>query len=95
MGRYDLKLTDTEFWELSFKEFDLLRRRYDLQEYRRWEQTAGLMCMIYNVHRPRRARALKVNDLIQDPFKRKQSARDMAHFFKELTKQQGGRVDDN
>ena len=92
VGRYDLGLTEAEFWELSFKGFDLLSKRQALAQYRAWERTAGLMCMVYNVHRSRRQRALKVKDILKNPFEKKQTARDMARFLEELTRKQGGTV---
>lgn len=69
-----------------------MRKRQALAEYRAWERTAGLMCMVYNVHRGRRQRALQVKDLLKNPFEKKQTAQDMARFFEEMTRRQGGTV---
>lgn len=63
-----------------------------MKEYRQWEQTASMMCMVYNIHRSRRQRALKVSDILKNPFEKKQTAQDMARFFEELTKRQGGTI---
>lgn len=48
--------------------------------------------MVYNVHRSRRQRALKISDILKNPFEKKQTAQDMARFFEELTKRQGGTI---
>lgn len=85
-------LKEEDFWQLSFKEFDLLRKRHELHEYRQWERSASLICMVYNVHKGKRARALKVSDIVKNPLLQKQTPRDMADFFKELTIKQGGEV---
>jgi len=85
-----LGLSENDFWELSFKEFDLLRKRHELSEYRAWERTASLLCMIFNVHRGKKQRALKPKDILKNPLEKRQTAQDMAHFFESLTKRQGG-----
>ncbi|WP_428055407.1 hypothetical protein [Candidatus Avelusimicrobium alvi] len=85
-------LSEQDFWELSFKEFDLLRQRRELEEYRAWERTASLMCMVYNMHRGKRQRALKVKDLLKNPFEKKQTAHDAAAFFRNMTIKQGGSI---
>ncbi|WP_428076691.1 hypothetical protein [Candidatus Avelusimicrobium fimicolum] len=85
-------LTDAEFWELSFKEFDLLKNRQELAEYRSWERTASLMCVIFNAHRGKHQRALKVKDVLKNPFEKPASASDVAAMLKELTKRKGGSI---
>lgn len=85
-------LSETDFWELTFKEFDLLRVRHEMKEHRAWEHTAELMCMIFNVHRDKRQRALKVKDILKNPFEKDAPAMDAAAFFKNLTIKQGGSI---
>lgn len=85
-------LTEEEFWELSFKEFDLLKKRQELAEYRSWERTASLMCVVFNTHRGKHQRALKVKDILKNPFEAPHSANDIAAMLKELTKRKGGKI---
>ncbi len=79
-------LSETEFWELSFKEFDLLRKRHEMHEYRQWERTASIMCTIFNVNRTKRQKALQVKDILKNPFQepKKQTAQDIREFFRTL-----------
>ena len=69
-----------------------MRKRRELEEYREWERTAELICLVYNVHRGKNRRALKTADILKNPFEYKQDAQDIARFFKELTLKQGGKV---
>jgi hypothetical protein len=88
IGRYDLKLSDSDFWGLSFKEFDTLRARQAQAERREWERAALVVATIFNVNRAKNRRALKVDDIIgKDPFKKKrrQTAREMLDALRVIT----------
>ena len=50
------------------------------------------MCVIFNAHRGKHQRALKVKDILKNPFEKPASASDVAAMLKELTKRKGGSI---
>ena len=68
VGRYDLKLTEEEFWGLTLREFGLLIERYNA-EVERQDFRVGLLCSVLaNIYRDdkRRSEPFTPQDFMPD-----------------------------
>lgn len=84
-GRYDLRLTDEEFWELSWDEFSALTERY-LKEQESRDYRAALVCWILaNAHRDTRKKPkpFEIKDFM--PQRRPKKAKTEEQMKDELT----------
>jgi hypothetical protein len=65
VGRYDLRLSEADFWKLTFKKLDALlkRRQFDIDT---GDRQAALICAVLaNIHRdPKKSRAYTVQDFL-------------------------------
>ena len=84
VARYDLRLSDDEFWNMSYDEFQALLQRRNF-EIERQDYHAALICStLANIFRSGKSRAYKVSDFMpgKPKQKRKQSPKEMVEILK-------------
>lgn len=60
----ELRLSPSEFWELTWYEFDLFSEGYLRREDNEWRHTREIMAMIYNTSGIKRSQRKKGSQLI-------------------------------
>lgn len=98
VGRYDLHLTDEQFWRLTFKEWAALIKRYNLQ-YERDCSHAAMVCMVLaeiNRDREKKREPFTIEDFMPGKGKRKQTTQEqntaqMVAMSRHLNRLFGGR----
>jgi len=95
MGRVDLRLSDCEFWNLTFHLFFVLYERF-AEEQRRQDYRAGVICSVLgNIHRnKKRRKAFEPGDFFGSVAKPKKemSWQDQLTFIKKLNAALGGKI---
>jgi hypothetical protein len=91
VGRFDLGLTDSEFWDLTPVEFDALTKRHEAYEDM-WNRRFALMPYIYASANadPKKTRP-KLEDFLFSR-KRKQTVKDMQRVLIDLNAAFGGEI---
>lgn len=88
-------LSEKDFWELTFKEFDSLCKRKSINDRRIESYSAQIACLLYNIHRGEKQPALKVEDFMSEKIYKKkvpQTAEEMKRLSKLLTAAYGGKI---
>ncbi len=93
IGRYDLRLTDDEFWGLTLKEFNLLMKRHKEQRSAELYNSALICATIANVNRSK-GRAFTPADFMpkEKEKKVKMKIEDMLSVLKAVTASNGGEI---
>lgn len=95
VGRYDLRLTEQDFWGLTLREFDALCKR-KRQEDRTNEYYAALIsCVVANAHRnPKKKTApYQPKDFMTDEKRgRIMTADQMKRKVEQITRMSGGKI---
>lgn len=94
IGRYDLRLTDDDFWGLTLKEFNLLMKRHKEQRSAEMFNSALICATIANVNRSK-GRAYTPMDFMPKEEvkpKKKMSIAEMVNVLKQVTASNGGEV---
>jgi len=109
-GRYDLRLSEAEFWRITLREFDALMRRHvmaiDREDGRVAIQTALIRADIANSVRGPKDKAVKAEDLLLDKYGgkvkskprapvKKQTWQDMKQLAMHANATLGGTIDGN
>jgi hypothetical protein len=92
IGRYDLQLSEEDFWRLTLKEFNMLCHRH--RERRRAELfNSALICsVIANVHRGK-GKPYKPDDFMpKEKTNKKMTTEEMVEMLKAITLANGGEV---
>ncbi len=87
VARYDLRLSEDDFWNMSIDEFQALLRHHNL-ELERQDYHAALICWtLANIFRSDKSRSYKVSDFMpgKPKQKRKQSTEEMVEILKGFT----------
>lgn len=93
IGRYDLRLTDEEFWGLTLREFNLLMKRHKEQRSAEMFNSALICATIANVNRSK-GRAYTPQDFMpkEKEKKIKMKIGDMLSVLKAVTASNGGDI---
>jgi hypothetical protein len=67
MGRYDLGLTDREFWTLTLRDFDALVDRREASLRFENLRSAVICCVVANLFRGKNSRPYKPGDFLPCP----------------------------
>lgn len=93
IGRYDLKLSEEEFWALTLKEFNLLLKRHKEQRSADMYNSALICATIANSNRSR-GKVYQPSDFMPKEKKKrkKMSIAEMVNALKMITASNGGEV---
>lgn len=94
IGRYDLRLSDDEFWGLTLKEFNLLMKRHKEQRSAEMFNSALICATIANVNRTK-GKAYTPMDFMpkeEEKPKKKMSIAEMVNVLKAVTASNGGEI---
>ena len=93
IGRYDLRLTDEDFWGLTLREFNLLMKRHKEQRSAEMFNSALICATIANVNRSK-GRAYTPQDFMpkEKEKKIKMKIEDMLSVLKVVTASNGGDI---
>ncbi|MDD4986684.1 MAG: hypothetical protein PHQ43_13065 [Dehalococcoidales bacterium] len=84
IARYDLQLSEAEFWDMSVDEFDALLKRHNLR-LEREDARAALICSVMaNIFRGK-GKPYRVKDFMPGKAKRKQTPAEMVEILKGFT----------
>ncbi|MCK9583182.1 MAG: DUF4035 domain-containing protein [Endomicrobiales bacterium] len=95
VGRFDLGLSEDDFWDLTLLEFDYLCKRKQLNDTRIERYSAQISWLIYSVNRSKDSKALKIDDFMIKYEKEKpknQTFQQMKSIAKQITKALGGEI---
>lgn len=73
VGRYDLRLTEAEFWRLTLSEYSALLDRWIAEQEREDFRSAQIVCLLANVNRnpKKKPDGWDVSDFMPDYHRRK------------------------
>ena len=92
IGRYDLRLSEDEFWQLSLKEFNLLMKRHKEQRSAELYNSALICATIANVNRSKGKHFQPSDFMPKEKKKKKMNINEMAEILKAITLANGGEV---
>ena len=86
MARYDLQLSDKEFWALTLKKFNYLIKRYSLHLERQDSHAALICAVLANIHRDHKTKAFTPKDFMPGKATKQetQTPEDMLELFKAM-----------
>jgi hypothetical protein len=91
-----LHLSDEEFWQLTFTEFDALCERFKVEQERE-DWRAGLICAVLaNIHRSKDTKPYKPQDFMPNGStkdKEAQTPEQMAHLMMLYAAMTGGKIE--
>lgn len=67
IARYDLKLSDREFWDLSADQFSALLKRRSIELERQDFHAAQICCTLANIFRDKKSKAYQPADFMPNP----------------------------
>jgi hypothetical protein len=89
IARYDLGISEEEFWELSTDQFNALLKRHNLKQEREDSQIAMICAVIANIFRGK-GKPYKIKDFMPGKPKRKQTPEEMVEILKGYTRIKNG-----
>lgn len=92
IGRYDLRLSEDEFWQLTLKEFNLLMKRHKEQRSAELYNSALICATIANVNRSKGKHFQPSDFMPKEKKKKKMSIAEMVQALKAITAQNGGEI---
>lgn len=79
--RYDLKLSEEEFWSLDYNQYMALQERWQIEQEQREYLSALICAVLANIHNTKKSKNYKPADFMRKP-KKKQTQEQMLHMMK-------------
>lgn len=86
IARFDLHLTDEEFWNLTWDEFTALLSRYKLSIERQDFHAALICAVLANIHRDPKTKPFTPKDFMPGKEEKKQTPAEMLAIFKTMAR---------
>ena len=94
MGRYDLRLSEDEFWCFTLKELNALIERHKANEEWLNFRPAQICALLANIHRGKGSKTYSLEDFMPQDRKREQTPEQILTSVTMLNAKLGGKVEE-
>jgi hypothetical protein len=87
VARYDLRISEEEFWRLTLKHYDALVRRFNEERKERQRYMANILAKLHNVHRGPKDKAVRPEDFLNEKRSQEEIDQNLLWTFRMLKQQ--------